>query len=224
MPALPPIPNCLKATLQYAYGDDNNAQNILHFSYSGGPPSATDCATLAGDIRASFNTNLKSLFHTGSVLETTTVLDLGSSTGAQGVDTTTVTGTEAGAGLAAATCALINFGIAQRYRGGKGRAYFPGFTNSDLATLGHWLPASITAMGTGWTNFIAAIVGAVAGTTTITHHVIASQYSGYNAPTIAANNRAKNHPKLRAGGPTMYNVTSWTCNAKPGTQRRRYVR
>jgi hypothetical protein len=224
MTSLPYVPNVLKCSMTYAIGDDNDAMNIMHFLYSGTAPASSDCAALAGVVRAAFNTDLKAYVHAGTTLNQVTMLDLASSTGKSGIDTTAVTGTEGGAGLTASVAALINFGIAQRYRGGKPRIYFPGFTTSDTATLGHWSPTSVSNLSAAFATFIAAIIGANSGGTTITEHVAVSYYHGYNPPTVAANNRAKNHPALRAGGPVTYQITSWSVNPKPGNQRRRYVR
>lgn len=221
MPALPFVANVIKITFTFAVGDDTNAQCRFYWGYTGGPPSATDCATLAGSIRAAFNAQLKSQLFTSSSLTSTKVLDLSSATGAQGVDTTSISGTRAGTGLPAGVCTIINLGIARRYRGGKPRIYLPFGVAGDLATLGHWTPAFVTGNAAAWVAFQGAVTGLTSGSTVLTTQKNVSYFQGYNAPVTLPSGRVKQTAKVRSSVPTPDTVTGVSMNNKPGSQRRR---
>lgn len=205
MPPLPPAGPVVRVDLNIEPGGDANALCRLHFSYTGGPPSTSDLNSLATTIRGAFNTNLKAFFDTSTALEHVQVVDLSSSTGAGGIDTTAVTGTRAGSLLPGGSAVLINHRIARRYRGGKPRTYLPAFTASDVTNRQGWLSASVTALQTGWNNFIAAINGVTVGSTVISGFVNVSYYSAKALRTT---------PHIDA-------ITASVVSFNPASQRRR---
>jgi hypothetical protein len=158
--------------------------------------------------------------YTGSVMTGTQVTDLASTSGAFGVDTTNVNGTEAGSALPAGTAYLINFKIARKYRGGKPRCYLPLGVAADLATRANWLSTNITNTTTHFTAFIAGFVGQVAGTTTISGHVNVSYYSGFTNVAYGSPTKYRRVPTLRAT-PLVDAITSYAVQPSPASQRRR---
>jgi hypothetical protein len=208
--------------MHWTFESDVHALSRLYWTYSGGPPSAADCTTLAQDLGAAWVSHCIALYGSSGGLLSVFAQDLASLSGASGIYPTNTSGTRSGAALPTSTCALINYTISRRYRGGKPRSYVPFGTDSDIST-GVWTSAFQTAVTTGWAAMIAAFVGASSGTTAIAAHANVSYYQGYNPPTVSSTNRAKNHPKLRAA-PVVDVISSATCNALPGTQRRRYNR
>jgi len=125
--------------------NDVNAENVLHFKYSGGPPSTTDCATLAADVAASWGANLKSLASTNIQLDTVIMTDLASSSGFQGGNNPNTIGTRAGGFIGAGMATLVNHAIVRRYRGGKPRTYLPFGVTTDLNGMSAWAAAYVPA-------------------------------------------------------------------------------
>jgi hypothetical protein len=220
MPPLPNVPNGLRVDLDWSAGLDTTALTRLHFIYSGSAPATADCAAFALDFTNSFTAHLASLCSGNNNLEQVVVTDIASNTGAQGQHAGPFVGTRAGSNLTGATAVLMNHQIARRYRGGKPRSYLPFFVSADLVGAGGWQSTAVAAMNTGWAAFIAAVIPATSGSTTIEALANVSYYQGYNAATITPSGRAKNHPKLR-GAPLVDLITGSTCNNKPASQRRR---
>lgn len=205
MPPLPAAANVLRVDVYCGGGLDVGGLCRLHFKYTGGAPTTADCNSLATTVHNSFNTNLKALFNNTGGLGKIVVQDLGSNTGAQGINTTSAIGTRTGAYLSAGTAALINHKIARHYRGGKPRTYLPAFTATDMASPSAWVSASVTALQTGWDAFIAGIVGATSGSTTISAFANVSYYSG----------------KTLRSTPLVETITASVVSTLPASQRRR---
>lgn len=219
MPALPPVPNVLRADLQFSIPSAGLIHTRFLFRYSGGPPNSSDATNLAADIYSP-----ASAFHTFYDTETTLqgveVTDLSSPSGGQGVHAQATVGTEAGGLLTGGTAVLVNYLIARRYRGGKPRSYFPFFTTSDLANRDAWAAGSTSAFDSALATFFGAVIGTVAGTTTITDHVNVSYYDGFTVVTNPVTGRARNVPKVRTT-PLVDVISSFAVSPRPASQRRR---
>jgi hypothetical protein len=178
---------------------------VLHWAYTGTAPVTGDCVQLAIDIGTSWGSRWKALYSSSSELTTVAVMDMASSTGSVGQTNANVSGTRAGGPLPNSTCALINYTVAQRYRGGKGRTYWPCGTDTDLTVQGRWSGAFTSSVNSAQSQFVADILASAHGSLTLSGLVILSYFQ---------------HGALRAT-PAKYPVLSYSVNPVPGTQRRR---
>jgi hypothetical protein len=162
---MPPLPNAaqvLKVNLGWIDEGDVSAENVLHFKYTGGPPTGAQCATMAAAINAAQDSDFASLLHSTRSIGLCTVRDLTSDMGGEGTAGTVAAGTRAGTQLAPATSVLMNHQIARHYRGGKPRTYLPLGASGDI-TSGRWLGSFLTDVTTAWVNFISTVLGSGTG-------------------------------------------------------------
>ena len=219
MPALPSVPNVLRADLQFSIPSAGVIHTRFMFRYSGGPPNSTDATNLAADIYSPAAA-MASFWDAETGLEGVEVTDLSSPSGGQGVHAQATVGTRAGGELTGGTAVLVNYLIARRYRGGKPRSYLPWFTSSDLANRDAWVSGSLTALDSALSTFFAAVIGLNSGTTTIEDHVNVSYYEGFTVVTNPVTGRARNVPKVRTT-PEVDVITSFAVSPRPASQRRR---
>jgi hypothetical protein len=220
MPALPNVPNVLKVILHYSDEGDPKAETVHHVQYSGGPPSAANCTTMANSILASAGTNFAALMADSVSVTSVQITDLTTPTTAQAVSTgSATTGTRGTTLLPPSAAALVNHTINRRYRGGKPRSYFPFGISSDIQTTGLWTSAFLTAVNSGYSAWQSAVLGEGAGCT-LTAFVNVSYYSGFTAVENTMTGRWRNVPKLRAT-PLVDTITGSATATKIGSQRRR---
>jgi hypothetical protein len=177
LPPLPPIANTLKVSLGWQLDLNQTAESILHFQYSGGPPSAADCAAIAGAIQGSAVLDLKSLLQVENKVGIVTVLDIGSTTGAEGSGGTATAGTLAGAAMPASISVVMQHAIARRYRGGKPRSYAPFGDATKINSTGTWTSAFLALCVSGWASFITSALTATSGSTVLTQYGSVSYYT-----------------------------------------------
>lgn len=219
MPALPNVPGVLKLNIHWGVEADTRAQTVHHLSYTGGPPSAAQCATMAASAVSTGATNMQTAVGLHSGMTNCEVTDLTSSTSGQGTGGSGWAGTRTGGQLAPGTAALANYTISRRYRGGKPRSYLPFGTATDVDVTGLWLAASTTAFHTALANWFAALIGIGAGCT-IQNVVNVSYYHGSNVVISPTTGRAKNVPILR-GTPLVDIISASSFPTRIGSQRRR---
>lgn len=224
MPALAPVPGVLKVSLVWAVGDDPIAYNNLHWSYSGGPPSNADCATIAGNVRSAVVADLLPVTRITTAILFTRVTDLTTPSSGTGESHGGAAGALTGQSLPNDVCVLANAHISRRYRGGKPRAYLPIGAATYVDTTGDWIGADVTTMNTAWNAFIAAVNGMVVSTTTLGTSVNVSYYSGFTNVPYGVPTRYRRVPTPRVGGPHVDIINSWSINPVPATQRRRNIR
>jgi len=205
MPPLPAVPNVIKYTQSWNIQNNLSAETILHFQYTGGPPATADCQAIAAVIQASMVTNLKARMGNLNKIGLGTVLDLASSSGAQGQGGSTQTGTLTTLANPASTCLVMNHTIARRYRGGKPRSYCPFGTANELNTEGTWTSAFSGGCATNWASFITTALTASSGGTSLTHFVNVSYF----------------HAGALRTSPVVDQVVLSLARARVGTQRRR---
>lgn len=205
MPALPVVANCLKYTQNYHISNNLTAASIHHFIYSGGPPTAADCAALAATFQAAFITRTINQFPGTTSIGQGTVLDIASHTGAQGSGGSVTAGTRAGAEFPANVAVVINHTIARRYRGGKPRTYVPAQVATDNASAGLWNAGIVTNWTTQWANWITDCLAATHGGVSITQYVNVSYF---------LNGALRSTPQVDQ-------ITSSACRTRIGSQRRR---
>lgn len=219
MPALPDVPNVLRADLQWTVGGDLDVITRLFFRYSGGPPSSADAVSLAASIYGDAAA-MKALWESGTDLIGVKVTDLSSATGGVGEHAQTTSGTGATASMPGSVAVLVNYLITRRYRGGKPRSYLPFGSEADIATRQSWVGTFVTAVDSALSTFFGAVIGTVGGGTTITAHVNVSYYEGFTVVVNPITHRSKNVSNPRTT-PLVDTILSWTVSSRPGSQRRR---
>jgi hypothetical protein len=220
MAPLPNVPNVLKIQLQHEVSADADVLDRIYAQYTGSAPTVTNLNTYAATIAASWATHLAPLMSTAGHLLGVTVTDLSSSSAAQGATAVTTAGSRAGSFMTAQVAALVNFHISRRYRGGKPRVYMPMGVAGDLVSAQAWNTAFVTAMTTGWSTFIGAIIPATVGGATVNQQVNVSYFNGFTVVTSPTTGRSKNVPTPRVS-PLVDQVNSFTVSTIPASQRRR---
>lgn len=219
MPAPVPVANCLKITFLHGLGADAPAGSKIFFTYTGGPPTATDANNIASSCSTQWSSHLAALLSSSWELGGVTVQDLSSSSAAFGESTTTHAGTRAGTPLPVNCCTDIEYVILRRYRGGKPKGFWPFGVAGDQTTSQQWGSTYQSAVNTAYGAFISGIAGLSSGTTTLANHVSISYYSGFTTYTGSGG-----RPKVRATPrttPIVDQVTTHLCRATVGSQRRR---
>ena len=192
----------------------------LRFSYTGGPPTAANCNGIATSVRTAWTNRLQNLTGTNINLTSVVVTDVASNTGAQGVDSTVVSGTYAGAPLAAGTAVLINHVIARRYRGGKPRTYLPAGSAAALSGPSDWTTAFANGLTANWNLFISDIIATGGAGITIVDYRNIGFYSGYTLGPAQPGGFRKKIATPRAA-PVQDVISTSNVNLKPASQRRR---
>jgi hypothetical protein len=193
--------------------------NRLFVAYTGTAPTNAQLDTFSTAISGIWSSNMKSLFNEDHELTSVTTEDLTSATGAVGIDTTTVSGTRAGATLSAASSVVCSHSIARRYRGGHPRTYFAAGVAADLFTLNLWEPSFLTAVATAFSTFVGDLESlgwTGSGGLTL---VNVSYYEGFTNHTYPSG-RTRPIPNLRAT-PVVDAITTTVIRQSVGSQRRR---
>lgn len=159
MPALPPVPNCLKVTV---FGLIDNIgeypwANVLHFMYSGTAPSNSSCAALATSISGLWETNMGPECPSPTTLTKVIVVDLTSNTAGEGEWLGSVAGSRGDDSIPASACGLISYVSPMRYRGGHPRHYLYVGGNADFQGAAEWSTAFAAEFLAHWKAFITAI-------------------------------------------------------------------
>jgi hypothetical protein len=222
VPALPVVPNVIRCDLAWAIEGDPLAVTRSYFSYINGPPSNADLTAFAAALQAECATVFTSLMADSVSLTSITLTDLSSASGAIGSNETAIVGTRGTELLPPGACAVAHYPITRRYRGGKPRNYWPFGASQDVATSGLWVPLAVTAFQNAIQAFFRVLLGTTQGTTTITHHVNVSYYSGFTSVQNPITHRWRNVPTLRAA-PVVDIITedSELVGSFIGSQRRR---
>lgn len=116
------------------------AANVLHFVYSGDPPSPSDCASLAGQIANPIWTAIRADYPGSTTLVAAVATDLNTIDGAVGSSPIGTSGTAEDSASPAQCCVLVDWQISRRYRGGHPRTYFPAVAFGSIFTPSSWNP------------------------------------------------------------------------------------
>jgi hypothetical protein len=200
---MPNVPGALKVTLDWTIDGDAGAQTVFHLAYTGGPPSATDCATMAANIQTDRVTRFGALLGTNSSMDLVRVLDLSSDMGGEGEAGTTADGSRTGGQVAPATSVVITKQIGRHYRGGHPRSYLPLGMSSDIIG-GLWDTTFANDCATAWRNFITDCLSDGVGCSI--QEEISVSYVGGGAPRVT---------------PKKDSIVTYGANIKIGSQRRR---
>lgn len=220
MPPLPAAAGVLKVSIPLTIDSDTAALNRFYVHYAGSAPTSADASTFAQGVEAAWGADLAPLHNTLVHQQLVQVEDLSSSTGAVGIGTTPHVGTRAGDVLTGGVCAIVEFKINRRYRGGKPKVFLPAGIRSDIQSMQTWNNTFIAALQSGWAAFMAGVLSSGwTGASTLTH-VNVSYYSGFTVVTDPTTHRARNKPTLR-GTPTVDTVVAYGIETGIGSQRRR---
>lgn len=218
MPALPAVPNVLKASIKWTISTDVEASTGLFFEYSGSAPNNSSCAAIATTVGAAF-AEWAEYFDHDTTLTACEVTDLASASGGQGISSIGTTGTLTNP-LSGASSVLVNYALSRRYRGGRPRSYLPWGDATKVSTRQTWASSFQANVQDALVTAFASIIGSSAGGTTITQHVNVSYYSGFTVITSPTTGRARNVPTLRSS-PHVDTITSFLVSTHIANQRRR---
>lgn len=220
MAARPPVPLCIQVRPSWEIGGDFTAENVLHYLYTGTAPTSAACTAIAATVCSNLAAHVQGLQGANVLLQGCTVLDLASSTGAQGFSPTGYTGSRTGTTMPASVCGNVGFTIANRYRGGKPKMFLPCGVQADTNSSQIWTGAFVTAVSAGVTTALAANIGFSVSGCTVAQQVAVSYYQGYNTPTTSPSGRVRQSPKLRVS-PITYPISASILRSRIGSQRRR---
>lgn len=157
MPALPLAPNIIRCSYTGTYAAAKWA-NVFHVRFTGPTPSQTDMNALATGLRNAWDTNLKAIVSGSGTLNTTTCVDLSSSSGLVSTNATASNGTLVNTTNLPASVALVaSMKIARRYRGGHPRMYLVGQTGVNTVNATSWTGAWITTTSTAFAAWLTAV-------------------------------------------------------------------
>lgn len=220
MPALPPAPQVLRFDLAHSWDEDPHLTSRFFSKYTGGAPSPSDCVNFATNVATVWAAQLAPLATTLVHLIGVTCTDLTSGSASAGSVTVSHAGTRSGQNLTINDCAVLNFQIARRYRGGKPRMYGPWGVAGDLADSNTWGGAFIAAVEAAWNTFYADL-DTTFGTTVRGGQVNVSYYEGFASVQNPVTKRWRNIPTPRTGNAVVDNIQSNSCSKFVGSQRRR---
>lgn len=204
MAPLPPVPGALKVQLGWFAENDTGAMTVFHLAYTGGPPSAANCATMAAAIQANALTRFTALLNSeDSVIGLCTVLDLSSDMGGEGTGGTITNGSRDGDQLSAGTAVVVSKHVSRHYRGGHPRSYLPLGSAGDIAN-GIWASLFASDVESAWAGFISDCTSDGTGCV-ITGEISISYVNG----------------GARRVTPVKDPILSYTVDTKVGSQRRR---
>lgn len=221
MPALPSVPFVLKFSLHYDVGTDAAAVTVLHWLYSGLPPTVAQIDTFCASFNALTAAEWPLVLSPGTSYLGIDVVDLSSPTSASGAASTSVSGTRSGTILSASAAVLVHYPIARRYRGGKPRTYLPWGTSDDLLNRNVWSNAALVAFNTTWTAILAAVpaAGPIGGAALVSQAVV-SYYGPPNRFITSSTGRVRTVSTVRAT-PVVDLIPGFTMSPKVASQRRR---
>lgn len=220
MAALPVVPKTLKLAVSVLDDAGRQLLSRVFITYTGTAPTAGQLNTFCAAVATAWGSDLKSLVIPSRTLDLVEAVDLSSVTGASGFASPSTAGTRSGGELPADASMVISYEIVRRYRGGHARGYWCFGAATDLLDASNWSSTFLTAVGTGWAAFIAAVEAAGwSGAGTLTHSNI-SQYEGFDVVTDPITHRARNVPQVRVP-PLIDTVTSYVYRPRIGSQRRR---
>lgn len=217
---LPPAGNVVRLRHLFNFGNPQPVGFRIFMAYTGGPPTNANLVTLASQADVKFNASLASLMATGIQLVTIIADDLSVASGATGTWTGSSAGTRTGTIPTDSTAALVELGIARRYRGGKPKVFTPFGVAADLSNPNAWSSAFQSALVTGWNSYITGLAAITGIGITLTTQQNVSYFKGSQANPNPSKWAKKNVPLLR-GTPVLDPIVSVGVRLTPGVQRRR---
>lgn len=217
------IPSAIRVALHFG-SQVFSGGSRFYLSYTSGAPSQSQLTALANSVSTYWGANLGQDMVSQLALQTVTCQDMATSDGQVGVNTTNVPGQATTLHpLPAETAFLINFKIAQHYRGGHPRIYLPLGSDETLADALHWDANFAAAVGNHFASFISSVTTGASGILGL-KHVAVSIFSGHQPAKNPGVWDPVNVPAPRPGGPVSYPVMGYVGAVKPASQRKRMQR
>lgn len=167
MPFIPTNVPVLKFVVE-GTSNDVNIDNLVYFSYGGGPPSSADCVQFANLLAGEWKTNFQPLLSPSYQFHQVVCTDITTDTGAQGVSTIAAWfGTDTGAEFPNSVCGVISWSINRRYRGGKPRWYIGPLTQASSNDSRTMTDVYAKALGLAGEQIGGTLDGATSGTTSL---------------------------------------------------------
>lgn len=167
---LNPVPGVLRVGLE-GFVDTSAADtlwvNVLHFNYTGTPPTNAACVTIAAGVAQRWGIHIASLCPSPTTLQAVTVTDLTSTTAGAGEDLPLIPGTRGDDSIPANAAVLVSYPSALRYKGGHPRQYLYVLGNADLQGATNWSTAATNEVTTKWNGFLIDCVGITSGGCTV---------------------------------------------------------
>ena len=220
MPALPDTPSgVIRIRLIHQQPNDDHVGCAFDMAYSGGAPSTSDLATLAGNVSADWDAQLKPFLSANALLYSVVCIDLANTSTPEGSIFPAIAGTRAGNSVPNSICAVLGFSIDRRYRGARPKVFLPFGTESDQSSSTTWLTAFVEDLKTAWDTFQGLITTTIVSATVLGAPVGVSYYEG-KIPNPNPGARMRFLPAPRAV-PAIYAVTATAVLPRFGSQRRR---
>lgn len=220
MPAPPNVSKVVRVDMAHSWSGDPHLSSRSFWTYTGSDPTVPNMNDLAGFFEGFWASYIAPLCNTLIHLTEIVTTDLTSPTSSRGVWTGSTAGSRSGSAMSINDCAVLNFGISRRYRGGKPRMYGPWGVDGDLNTSQTWTSGFIGDVESGWTSLHGSAVGQGFGSCAITSQVNVSFYSGFVAAENPVTGRYRNIPTYRAAAVTD-TIDTFVCSPYIGSQRRR---
>jgi hypothetical protein len=198
-----PVPGTVRVNF-FGFNDSLVWENVMHWTYTGAGPSSGDLDKGAQLFFEAYGQELMPLAAEAVTLQSVTLTDLATQTGAEGSYAGVSPGTAPGANLGAQVCSVVSKQTSYRYRGGHGRSYLPTGTQPNLETSGTWLPNYGHNLVVGYQNFVDE-VGNGQAFTTIGQEVIVHRVAD----------------KVHLPSAFVTPITGYIAQLTLGTQRRR---
>ena len=217
----PPVVQAVRCRLVYTQADNFLSGSRFYLSYSGSAPSPANCITLAGTINTAWASHIAPQVMPNYSLTEVDVLDLASTSGSSGNNTTVQAGTRTGTAVPSQCCCNVEFNIARRYRGGKPRMYFPPADTTAQANQGNWSTGLITQENAAVLAFFTALNGTGPGSMGTLQHVNISFYDGVYTTTPPWRGPGYKYPPKYRTTPLVDTVEGYATKARIGSQKRR---
>lgn len=213
------VPGVAQAVLSGVYTSQPWAL-VWHFKYDGNTTNWTqsEVSSLAASLRQAWANHAAALCPLTTHLTSVTTTDIGSTSPAVGQDATNVPGTASGAGIEnASICAMMNFHINVRYKGGHPRSYLPWGILTSLANEFTWS----TAFQTAANQAIAGMINDVRANMPPRGSSQVSQVCPRYVYTVVNDPVHQKYVRQRTGLKSVDVVTTYSLNPTFGVQRRR---
>lgn len=163
MVALLPVQN----VIQFRFGGSYQNQpflNVMHWEYSGGPPSATALKELCNDALGVWDTTLSSILNTTVSMNTVRGLDLSAPDAPQSAsDVPAAVGDLIGTPLPVNVAMCVSWLVNYRWRGGHIRTYFPAGASQSIQGGNSWTATALTNGRSSIAAFLAGMNAMTAG-------------------------------------------------------------
>lgn len=224
MPALPSVPQVVRAQFNFTVGTDVLARCRAFYHYSGAAPTSLLLGGSANGMMGAWSAAGGPTLQTPqTALDSVTITDLTSPTAAEGTSTSSaIPGTRSGGELPASASMVLSGTVLRRYRGGHPRSYFPCGVDTDLSTQQTWTSGFVAL---AYNNLVSFLTDYSAwewsGSGTLTP-VNVSFYEGFTTHT-GTTGRVRNVSTPRTA-PLVDTIVGWVARQGIGQQRKRLLR